>query len=68
MFQESWHGDYKIYCITAVSEKTEDKGSTFEITEGGLNHAFISLKLKSSTNHGLEYMLTLYANTTAKLY
>lgn len=50
----------------ALSEKTADKGSTVEIAEGGLNHTFVTFNLKSTSGHGLEYMISVYANTTIK--
>lgn len=52
----------------AISQKSQEKGSTVEVTEGGLNHTFVTFKLKSETNHGLEYIISVYANTTVKLY
>lgn len=48
----------------AISEKSADKGSTVDVTEGGLYRTYVSFKLKSSTNHGLEYMINVYANTS----
>lgn len=51
----------------AISEKSADKGSTVDITEGGLNRTYITFKLKSTTYHGLEYLLSVYANTTVSM-
>lgn len=59
-----YHGDHKIYCILAISLREEEKGSSVEIIEGGVNRTFVTLKLQSGRGHGLEYQLSVYANKT----
>ncbi|XP_050505253.1 uncharacterized protein LOC126883640, partial [Diabrotica virgifera virgifera] len=56
-----WHGDQKIFCVTAISAKSEEKGSTAEITEGGVDHSFVTIKMESGRGHGLEYNILIYA-------
>lgn len=68
MFQESWNGVAKIYCILAISQKSEEKGSTVNIIEGGVNHTSVTFKLVSTRNHGLEYIISVYANSATKFY
>lgn len=63
LFQETWHGDYNIYCILALSGKPATEGSTIEILEGGVNHTFVSFDLKSSRGHGVDYSIKVFANT-----
>uniref|UniRef100_A0A6P7GKZ3 Probable salivary secreted peptide isoform X4 n=1 Tax=Diabrotica virgifera virgifera TaxID=50390 RepID=A0A6P7GKZ3_DIAVI len=55
-----WHGDQIIFCIMANSTKPASKGSTATITEGGLKHSFITIKLESGAGHGLEYDVEIY--------
>ncbi|XP_072387140.1 uncharacterized protein [Diabrotica undecimpunctata] len=56
-----WRGDQKIYCVTAISIKSAEKGSTAWISDGGVNHTYISIELESGRGHGLEYNVTIYA-------
>lgn len=66
LFQETWYGDGTIYCIAATSIKPEDKGSTIDITEGGLNHKFVTFQFTSARGHGLDYELSVFANARKK--
>ncbi|CAH1105499.1 unnamed protein product [Psylliodes chrysocephalus] len=54
-------GDKKIYCVVALSQQEESEGSTVEITEGGANHTFVTLKLQSKKSHGFEYNIQVFA-------
>nr|CAI5844051.1 unnamed protein product [Callosobruchus analis] len=55
-----WFGDETIYCVMALSEKEPSKGSTVEITEGGVGHNYVKLQMKSAKNHGLEYNVQVF--------
>lgn len=67
MFQETYYGDYKIYCILALSQKTASVNSTVEIVEGGLNRTYVTFEMKSAIYHGFDYNLNVYVNKTQKV-
>lgn len=45
----------------ALSAKAESKGSTVEITNGGIGNYSVEFEMKSAVNHGYEYNLSVYA-------
>lgn len=67
-FQVTYYGDYRIYCLTVLSQKPASINSTVEIIEGGTNHAFVTLKMVSVVNHGFEYIINVYANKTKQIW
>lgn len=66
ILQESYFGDYRIYCITAVSQQPATVNSTVEVIGGGLNHTFVTFEMKSIVNFGFEYILNVYVNKTVR--
>ncbi|CAH1163542.1 unnamed protein product [Phaedon cochleariae] len=58
--ESSWHGNERIICIIALSQKEQSKGSTVSITAGGINQHFVTLKMKSGSSHGLEYNIQVF--------
>lgn len=66
IFQETYYGDYKIYCITALSQKPATVNSTVEIVSGGVNHSYVTFQMKSAVYHGFDYNLSVYANRSRR--
>ncbi|KAG5879915.1 hypothetical protein JTB14_014388 [Gonioctena quinquepunctata] len=56
----SWHGDQKIYCILALSQKDSSVNSTISVADGGVNHTHVTLEMHSKKNHGLEYNIQIF--------
>uniref|UniRef100_A0A6P7GH61 Uncharacterized protein LOC114338084 isoform X2 n=1 Tax=Diabrotica virgifera virgifera TaxID=50390 RepID=A0A6P7GH61_DIAVI len=56
-----WRGDANIFCVMVISEQDESKGSTARITEGGVDHHFITIELESGRGNALDYNIKIYA-------
>ncbi|XP_056638783.1 uncharacterized protein LOC130446504 [Diorhabda sublineata] len=58
---DEWYGDETIYCVRAISLKDKTEGSTAWITDGGVNHSYVSIEMQSGRGKGLEYNITVFA-------
>ncbi|XP_060518499.1 uncharacterized protein LOC132697208 [Cylas formicarius] len=54
----SWYGDQKIFCLKVVNY--HDDG-TVEVTEGGVNHSYVTIEMHSARSHALEFLVSIYA-------
>ncbi|CAG9860180.1 unnamed protein product [Phyllotreta striolata] len=57
----SCHGDYKIYCVTVKPSDQSDPTAEIIVSEGGVNHTFVTIEIHSKRNEGIDYGVRVFA-------
>lgn len=47
--------------LQAIDESRDDSGGEVEITDGGVNHRYVELRLNSKVGQNLEYLIMVYS-------